>query len=460
MGLMTACSVRKYERPNMELPNIYTGVDSSVVDTVENVAELDYKDFFRDSVLIGLIDRGLVHNYDFRIALKQIEFAALGYKQTKLAGLPRVDATIGSTTITRPSNNSMNGMMAGQFLGDRYMQDYNSAVAISWEADIWGKIKGAQEGALMDLLTSEEGAKVVKIRLISEIAQGYYNLLMLDKQLKITNANLAFADSALLLLKKQYELGLIQSLPVEQQEVAKIQIMNRIPTIENAIQIQENALSVLTGSFPSKITRSIGLEDTAPYAAISSGVPAELLSHRPDVKGREVELRKSVAAIHVAKVSMYPAINITAQGGLNAFKASNWFSIPGSLFGIVGGSLAQPIFQGKQLKTRYLQSQVNYDQAELRFKQSVLTAVGEVSDALNQLEKLEQQHQITEQLVLKADAVVGQALTLFKYDSATYLDIILAQTNKLQAELDLANVRTSRLQALTVLYRSLGGGSL
>lgn len=458
----TACSVQKYERAETHLPVQYRGTDSTAVamDSTDNIARINYKDFFKDPVLIRLIDSGLVRNYDLLIAVKQIEFASLGYRQSKLANLPRVDATIGSATINRPSDNSMNGMMAGQFLGDRYTQDYNSALSISWEADIWGKIRGARQEALMSLLSTEEGAKAVRIRLISEIAQGYYNLLMLDKQLNITRSNLSFADSALTLLSKQYELGLIQSLPVEQQVVSRTQILKRIPVIENAIVLQENALSVLTGRYPDIIERSSGLDNSDLSSEIEAGIPSNLLSYRPDVRGSELEVRRSLTAVHVAKVSMYPAINITAQGGLNSFRSSNWFNIPGSLFGMIGGSLSQPVFRGKQLKTQYQQSQVSFQQAELRFKQTVLNAVGEVSDALSQLQKLEEEQQITEQLVVKAGDVVNQSLTLFKYDRATYLEIILAQTNKLQAELDLATVRTNRMQAYTRLYRSLGGGSL
>lgn len=316
-----------------------------------------------------------------------------------------------------------------------------------------------KEEALADFLQTQEAAKAVRTRLIAEVVTGYYNLLMLDKQVEITQANLAFSNHTLEILKKQQELGMITSLVVQQQEIMKEQIQKTIPSLEALINIQENALSLLTGEMPNLMERKISLDEVTIPDNLSTGIPSELLHYRPDVKSSELALRKSVASIHVAKMSMYPALNITAQGGLNAFKASNWFEIPGSLFGMAAGSLAQPILNGKQLKTKYKQAQLTSEQAALHFKQAVLIAVGEVSDALVQIEKLKEQQQIATTLVERAEEVVQQSVLLYQYSEATYLEVILAQSNKLQIELDQATIKMQRLSAITTLYRSLGGGS-
>lgn len=453
----SSCSVQKYQQPELELPDTYRADGELPVDTL-NIAKMGYKDFFRDPVLINLIDKALQQNNDLKVALKQIEFASLGYRQSKWGNVPKIDATIASANINRPSKNSMNGQSLGYFLGQSYLTDYTSSINLSWEADIWGKIKGAKEEALADFLQTQEAAKAVQTRLVAEVVQGYYNLLMLDKQLEITKSNLAFADSTLTILDKQYELGMINSLAVEQQQITRDQILKSIPSIESSISVQENALSILAGSIPDKIERQSSLDNVLTPENISTGMPAEMLSYRPDVKSQELALRKSIASIHVAKVSMYPALNITAQGGLNALKASNWFNVPGSLFGLATGTIAQPILQGRQLRTRYEQAKIASEQAELNFKQSVLTAYGEVSDALVQIDKLEEQETIASGLVEKADVVVNNSLKLYQFGEATYLDVILAQSNKLQAELDLASVKSLRLNAITALYRAVGGG--
>ena len=454
---LPSCSVQKYQQPELNLPEEYReGLELS--DDTSNIAKIGYKDFFRDPILVSLIEKTLQQNNDLQIAVKQIEFASLGYRQSKWGNVPKIDAQVANANINRPSQNSMNGQSLGYFLGQNYLTDYTTAINLSWEADIWGKIKGAKEEALADYLQTQEAAKAVQTRLIAEVAQGYYNLLMLDKQLAISKSNLAFADSTLIILSKQFELGIINSLAVEQQQIAREQILKNIPPIEASITVQENALSILAGSLPDKIERQASLDNILTPETVSTGIPAEILSYRPDVKSQELALRKSIASIHVAKVSMYPALNITAQGGLNALKATNWFNVPGSLFGLATGTIAQPILQGRQLKTRYEQTKIASEQAELNFKQSVLVAFGEVSDALVQIDKLEEQETIAIGLIEKADVVVTNSLKLYQFGDATYLDVILAQSNKLQAELDLASVKTLRLNAITALYRAVGGG--
>lgn len=456
-GVAVSCKVQKYERPEIKMPEAFRS-DTIVTDNNENIAKISYKDFFKDPVLVALIDKAIVQNNDLQLALKQIEFASLAYNQSKWANVPTVSATVANASLSRPSDNSMNGMMAGQFMGRKYTEDYTTSVNISWEADIWGKIRGRKEQALTEYLKTQEAAKAVRTQLVASVVQGYYNVLMLDTQLEITKSNLAYSDTTLKFLTKQQEVGLTTALAVQQQEIVKDQILKTIPAIESSIATQENALSLLTGSMPDKIERSASLNTVQTPEAIASGIPAELLSYRPDIKSAELDLRKSISGIHVAKMSMYPSFSITAQGGLNAFQASHWFSVPGSLFGMVAGAIAQPLLNGKQLRTQYEQSKVLSQQAEITFKQSVLKAVGEVSDALIQIQKLEEQQKIAEGLVMKSNEAVKKADILFQYNSATYIEVILAQSNKLQAELDLASLKAQRLNAITMLYRSVGGG--
>jgi NodT family efflux transporter outer membrane factor (OMF) lipoprotein len=453
-GLVTSCKVQKYEQPKLTVPESYSSQQTNIED-FQNIAKISYRDFYKDPVLVALIDKALAGNNDLQVALKQIELASLGFQQSKWGNVPKVSLSIANAGINRPSDNSINGISASQFLGKRYTEDYTSAVSISWEADIWGKIKSTKEEALASYLQTKEAAKT---RLVAEVAQGYYNLLMLDKQLEITKSNLALSDKTLALIKKQFEVGIGTALAVQQQETNMDQIRKSMPVIESAISTQEHALNILTGSFPSKVERNISLDSVEAPAGLSTGIPSELLSYRPDIKTQELNFRRSVAYINIAKANMYPVLNITAQGGLNAFKASDWFSIPGSLFGMAAGSLVQPLLQGKQLKTQYEQSKISSQQAELQFKQSVIQAVGEVSDVLVQADKLKEQRSIAEALVKRSNETVKNAETLFKYSEASYLEMLVAQTNKLQAELDLANIKTQQLNATTSLYRALGGG--
>ncbi|WP_336664604.1 efflux transporter outer membrane subunit [Elizabethkingia meningoseptica] len=456
-GTVISCTVQKYEQPKIPVPQSYSEQQIQVED-FQNIAKISYRDFYKDPVLISLIDKALAGNSDMQVALKQIELASLGYQQSKWGNVPKVSLTIANASINRPSDNSINGISASQFLGKRYTEDYTTAASISWEADIWGKIKSTKEEALAGYLQTQEAAKAVKTRLVSEVVQGYYNLLMLDTQLEITRSNMALSEKTLALIKKQYEVGIGTALAVQQQETNLDQIRKSIPAIESAISTQEHALNILSGSFPSRIERTASLDSVEAPVGLSTGIPSELLSYRPDIKTQELNFRRSVASINIAKASMYPVLNITAQGGLNAFKASDWFKVPGSLFGTVAGALVQPLLQGKQLKTQYEQSKITSQQAEIQFKQSVVQAVGEVSDVLVQIDKLKEQRSVGEAMVKRSNEAVKNAEMLFKYNEATYLEMLVAQTNKLQAELDLANIKTQQLNATTSLYRSLGGG--
>ena len=460
MGL-SSCTVSKYQKPEADLPDSFrntTEIEVVQDSTVTSIAKIPYREFFTDPTLLTLIESGVKNNNDLRVAIKQIEIAGLSYNQSKWANVPMVNLNIGTASINRPSDNSMNGMMMGQMLGQRYIEDYNSNVSISWEADIWGKIKGRKESALAGYLQTQEAAKAVQTQLIAQIAQGYYNLLMLDTQLEITNQNIELVNKTLKMITKQQELGITTSLSVEQQENARDQILASIPVIEQAITIQENSLSILTGKMPGEIVRSLKLNDMKTPAYHSVGVPAELLSYRPDVKMSELTVRRAFANVKVAKASMYPVLNITAQGGLNAFNFKNWFDIPGSLFGTALGSLTQPLLNGKQLKTQYEQSKISMEQTELNFKQTVLVAVGEVSNVLATIESADKQEVITSGLVVRSEKAVNTSTKLFQQDMATYLDVIVAQNNKLQAELSLANIKVQKLNSVVNLYRALGGG--
>ncbi len=460
MASLAACSVKKYERSNLDIAEKYrTDQQAFVQDSsANNLAKIPYKEFFTDPVLIELIDAGVAKNNDLNVALKQIEIASLLYTQSKWGQVPTVNLNVGTAAINRPSGNSLNGTTTSMFLGQKYIEDYNSAVTIAWEADIWGKIKSRKEAALASYLQTQEAAKAVQTQLVAQIAQGYYNLLMLDTQLEITNQNLGLVDSTLNMIKVQQRLGLTTSLSVQQQENTRDQILASIPVIRQSITIQENALSVLTGEMPGAIKRGKSLTTVVTPQYNSIGIPAELLNYRPDVKSSELQVRQALASSSVARKSMYPSFSITANGGLNAYEFNHWFNVPGSLFGSVLGGITQPVLNGKRLKTQYEQSKIALEQSKLNFKQSVLNAVAEVSNSLAEIESLETQEKLLEGLVNRSGASVNTATIMFKNDLATYLDVIVAQNNKLRAELDLAAVKKQKLSASVLLYRSVGGG--
>ncbi|SDP91107.1 efflux transporter, outer membrane factor (OMF) lipoprotein, NodT family [Mucilaginibacter sp. OK268] len=453
---ISACKVSKdVATPKAELPaNFRNAANTS--DT-SSIADVQWKSFFTDATLQKLIDSAIVKNYDMQIAVKNIEASQLLFKQVKWNYVPELNLNVTANT-NRPSNNSLNGLSTSQFLGTKHVEDYNANLALTWEADIWGKIRNQSRSALASYLQTAEAKKLLQTNIVASVSQGYYNLLMLDDQLAIAQKNVKLNDSTLRIIRLQFDAGQTTLLAVQQAEAQRLSAAQLVPGFEQNIAIQENAIKILTGSLPDRIERTARLEEVAIPDNLSAGVPSAVVSRRPDVKSAELALTIANANVGIAQANMYPSLTITGSGGLNTFKASNWFTIPASLFGTVAGAVAQPLLQHRQLKTQYKVALVDREKTVLQFRQSVLNAVGEVSDALVKIEKLKTQQGIIADRVSTLQKATSNANLLFRNGQATYLEVITAQSNVLQSELDLATVQNARLNAVSDLYRSVGGG--
>ena len=455
--LLSACKVSKdVQTPKNVVPDTFRNA-THTADTT-SIGDMQWKNFFADATLQNLIDSAIERNYDMQLAVKNIEASRLLFRQTKWNNVPQVDATV-QATINRPSNNSLNGLSLSSFgVGSSAADDYTSYLSLSWEADIWGKIRSKSKAALAEYLSTIEAKKAVQTTLVNNVAQGYYNLLMLDEQLKIAQSNERLNDNTLRIIKLQYNSGQVTLLAVQQAEAQLLTAQSLVPQFEQNIKIQEDALSILAGRLPGDISRNATLDQFEVPATVSSGIPSSLLANRPDVKSAEYAIQEANANVNVNKAAMYPALRITASGGTDAFRASDWFNIPSSLFGIVAGSVVQPLLDHKELQTQYRVAEVNRDKSVIQFKQSVLNAVGEVSDALVKIDKLKQQQAIVQNQVNTLNKATQNANLLFQNGMATYLEVITAQSNVLQSQLQLATIKRDELSAVSDLYRSLGGG--
>ena len=451
---ITACSVgKKYQRPTVQLPEQFENVAPSD----SSVAGIEWKNFFKDATLISLIDSALKNSYDLQLAVKHIEEAQAYVKQAKMNYVPTIDLSASATT-TNPSDNSLDGKSLQSIINKNHIEDYTLSATVSWDVYSWGKIKYQKEAALANYLQTYEGARTVQTTLIAEIATGYYNLLMLDEQLNIAQKNVALSDTLVNMMKLQKVAGQVTELAVQQTEVQQQTAALLIPQLEQQIAIQENTIKILSGELPSSIERTGSIDSAFVWNDLSTGLPAELLSRRPDVRANEMALVAANANVGAAKASMYPSLNITASGGLNAFKASKWFTMPASLFYTGAAGIVQPVLEHRNLKTQYEVAEVRKDEAVINFRQSVLNAGGEVVNALVELDKLKTQQQISHAQVDTLHKAIGNATLLFKSGLADYLEVITAQSNSLTAELNLADVQRQRLSAAVELYRALGGG--
>lgn len=452
--LLTSCVVgKKYSRTDLNAPEKYREAITVTGDTILH----PWKSYYKDPMLVGLIEKALVKNNEVLIAMKSMEQLDLTYKQAKLSLLPTLDFDAGASRSYQ-SKNSLNGSLSAQFTSKDYLDDYSANLRLSWEADIWGKAAMQKRDAKAGYFAQKENLSALKTRIIVQVAQSYYNLLGLDEQLKIAQKNIDLSNSTLSMMQMQYNSGLISSLALYQTEAQKKTAELLVPLAEANIAVQENALQILCGEYPDSITRSGNLDVAELNVVLPSGVPASLLSRRPDVKAAEYAVMSANAKTGLAKATMYPTLSLSPSIGINSFEFDTWFNFPGSVTKTIAANLVQPIFKKRQLRTAYEIAVLEQEKAVVQFKQSFITAVGEVSNAMSKLKNADKRMELATEKSVSLDKATNDANLLYKSGMATYLEVIVAQNSALQNDLDVVVIKLEKLNAAINLYRSLGGG--
>lgn len=452
--LVSSCSVgKKYSRPALDVPESYR---HSLAVTADSVS-LPWKTFFKDPHLVGLIEKALEKNKDIAVAMLSIQQLELSYRQAKQGLLPTAELNV-SAARNYLSKSSLNNSLSEQITGKSFLDDYAATLTLTWEADIWGKVAMQKEATRANFYRQHENLAALRTRIISQVAQAYYQLITLDEQIKVAKRNIELSDTTLQVIKLQYQSAQANSLAVEQAAAQKLTAQLLVPLAKQQIGIQENALSILCGAFPDSITRLQRLE-TNPFEAIFPiGVPANILSRRPDVRAAEYAVVAANAETGLAKAQMYPSLRLTPSIGTNSFQLNNWFELPGSLVKNLAGNITQPIFQKGRLKTAYEIARIEHQKSAEQFRLVFMTAVGEVSNALVKRQYITERLTLLGQKTTALQKAKDDAILLYKSGMATYLEVITAQNSSLQNDLERIALQKESLDAATDLYRSLGGG--
>ncbi|MCC9019536.1 TolC family protein [Flavobacterium lipolyticum] len=452
--ILTSCVVgKKYSRAALNSPDKYREEIAVTGDTVL----LPWKSYYKDPLLVDLIEKALVKNNEVLIAMKSMEQLDLNYKQAKLALLPTLDFDAGASR-TYQSKNSLNGSLSAQFTSKDYLDDYSANLRMSWEVDIWGKAAMQKRDAKATYFAQKENLSALKTRIIVQVAQAYYNLLGLDEQLKIAQKNIELSDSTLNMMKLQYTAGSISSLAVNQSEAQKKTAELLVPLAKANIAVQENALQILCGEYPNTVARAGNLNVSEFAVEVPAGIPASLLSRRPDIKASEYAVMSAYAKTGLAKATMYPTLSLSPSIGVNSFEFDTWFNFPGSVTKSIAANLVQPIFRKKELRTAYQVALLEQEKAAIQFKRSYITAVGEVNDALSKLKYADERIMLVTEKSVSLEKATADAGLLYKSGMATYLEVIVAQNSSLQNELEVVTIKLEKLDAAINLYRALGGG--
>ncbi|MGA9211796.1 efflux transporter outer membrane subunit [Kaistella sp.] len=445
---LSSCGISKnYQAPAMEMSELYR--DANTTDTA-SIATLPYSTLFKDKKLQKLIAEGIANSYDLKVAVARIKQAEANFNQSKLQFLPNLNA---STQVTNQ------GLSESQSRGLSYNKNiYQLGANASWEADIWGKLQSAKKGELALLLQSHAYQRAVQSQLIANIANNYYNLLAMDKELEITLKTISYLKEDISTNKLLKTANRITEASVAQSEANLYATQVTIPDLKYNIRQTENALSILIARPPGSIDRNT-IDEQEFDVLLQTGIPAQLLANRPDVQEAEYQLRYNFEHINNARTYFYPSLTITAQGGWQGTTAKNLFD-PASLFYNLIGGLAQPIFNQGLNKQRLAIAKAQYEENTANFYSTLLAAGQEVSNALFSYQMAEEKKSSRDEQLLALGKAVdyNRELLNYGYAQTSYLDVLTSQQSYLAAQLNQVSDQLQKLTAIVNLYQSLGGG--
>ncbi|OIQ17766.1 efflux transporter outer membrane subunit [Lacinutrix sp. MedPE-SW] len=450
LTLQSCFVAQDYVRPdlNAETEALYR-TDNLPTDSV-SIADVSWKNLFTDQYLQQYIEEGLQNNMDVRIALQQILAAQAYAKQGKAGYLPSVNVGANYTRQEFSENSQFGSIFSGG------LDTYDITANLSWEADIWGKIRSNKRATQAAYLQSVAGHQAVKTQLVSSIANTYYNLLALDAQLEVTKQTIITRDSSVTTIKALKDAGQVTQVAVD-QNIAQYNSAKALQVdIEVAIFKTENTLSILLGKTPQTFERS-SLDIQNIDQDIVLGVPATLLSNRPDVMAAEYGLINSFELTNVARSNFYPSLTLTASGGFQSLELDKLLNA-NSLFATIISGLTQPIFNQRKIKTQKEVALAQQEQALLEFKKTLLVAGSEVSNALYTYKAETKKFEFRKNEVEALRTAEANSNELLKNGYANYLDLLTARESALNAELNIIDSQLQQLVSIVDLYEALGGG--
>ncbi|HLR26350.1 MAG TPA: TolC family protein [Fodinibius sp.] len=453
MVTLSSClATKSYKKPDIETKNLYPFEQVELDSTT--LANMPWQEVFEDPQLQSLIKEALQNNLELQKAIQQIRIAEANYYQGKMSMLPSLGLN-GSASYNEPSDNSTSiGGVSGTKIPAS--EQYAVSLSSSWELDVWGKLTSAKRASYAALMQTEATRRAVQTSLIANVANIYYQLLALDKQLEITRETVENRRQDVETVRSLKEGAMVTGVALQQSIANRYAAEVTIPQLKQQITEQENTLSNLLGRAPGTIKRS-SLARQDPIDSLAIGLPAQLLRNRPDIIAAENAFRSAFELTNNARAYFYPSFTLTAEGGFQSLETKNLFE-PGSVFYNLIAGLTQPIFNKGQNRARLKTSKAQQEQALLELKNTILKAGSEVSNTLSQFKNVEQQLEFRQKQMDALENAVEYSRELLQYGEATYTEVLTAQQTYLSAQISNVNDRLQQLTAGVNLYRALGGG--
>jgi len=415
-----------------------------------NLAQVNWQDYFKDPLLIGLINTALKNNQELNISLQEIAIGRNEVQARRGEYLPFVGLNAGAG-LDKPGRYTSKGA------NDAITDFYFGAFA-SWEIDIWSKLHNAKNAATKRYLASVEGQRYMVTNLVAEIASDYYELVVLDRQLEIVEQNITLQSAALRTVKLQKASSKVTELAVKRFEAQLLNTKSLQFGIKQSITETSNHLNYLLGRYPQEIPRSPSSLDLIIPDTVYAGLPSQLLANRPDIRAAEQKVQAAKLDLKVAKANFYPSLDLSAGIGYQAFKPSFLLNSPQSLLYNFAGDLGAPLINRRAIKATYYNANAKQIQALYEYEATVLQAYVEVINELSRIQNLQSSYQLKSAEVSALNSSVKISNSLFQSARADYMEVLLTQREALQSRFELIETKKQQIGAMVNIYRALGGG--
>ncbi|MGD9633748.1 MAG: TolC family protein [Pirellulales bacterium] len=462
MLVIPSCGIPKLQQaePGAPTPETFNGSTSC-----DNSTQLYWAELFNDPQLAGLIDEAIVGNQELKILYQEVMVANYEIMARRGEYLPKVFFRSGAG-LEKPSRFTPEGAVEDQLLGapgkpfPEPLPDFLVATNVTWELDIWRKLRNARDAASLRYLGTEDGRNYVVTRLVAEVADSYYELLALDNRLATLDRMIEIQDQSLSTAEAMKQAGRETELAVQrfQAEVRKNQ--SRRSIIQQDIVEVENRINTLLGRYPQHIERNSANFVDLHLHALSVGVPSQLLQNRADIRQAERELAAAGLDVRIARARFFPTVGIGAGVGLRAFNTRYLLSTPESVMYNVTGDLIAPLINKAEIRADYLTANAIQLQKVYDYQRIVINAFTEVINRISKVQNYGQSIELQKQQLESLEASVSNATSLFQNARAEYMEVLLAQRDLLEGRMVLIETKQQQLSAIVNAYQALGGGAV
>ncbi|MET0343401.1 MAG: TolC family protein [Polyangiales bacterium] len=422
-----------------------------------NASDRTFSDYFVDPALKALIDAALRGNQELSIRLQEVLIAKSEIMTRQGEYLPRVDARVGAGVekVGKYTSQGRNDERTGV---PEHLQHYTFGFAASWEVDVFRKLRNAAKAASLRYFATVEGRNFLVTQLVAEIAASYYELVALDSRLAVLQRNIDIQANALEIVKLQKEAARVTQLAVQRFEAEVLKNQSRRFDLEQQRIEAENRINFLLGRYPQPVARSAATFQAPLPAMLDTGIPSQLLDHRPDVRAAELELSAAQLDVKSARAAFYPSLRIEAGVGYEAFNLKHLVTTPESLLYNLASNLTAPLLNRKAIKAQYQAANARQLQAVFNYERTVLQAFTEVVNNVARIQNLQKSYEALAKQVETLTASIEVSNVLFQSARADYMEVLLTRRDSLDAEMELIETKNRQMQAMVNIYQALGGG--